>query len=64
MEHAYQFEFGMDWHTDEAYLAPRAFVRKIAVKSTSTKSLLCPLELKSLANGFNGIGVLILEIWS
>ena len=29
MEHAYQFEFGMDWHTDEAYLAPRAFVHYV-----------------------------------
>lgn len=25
LETAYQFEFGMDWHTDSAYFAPRAF---------------------------------------
>jgi len=25
LETAYQFEFGVDWHTDSAYFAPRAF---------------------------------------
>ena len=25
LETAYQFEFGLDWHTDTAYFAPRAF---------------------------------------
>jgi len=25
LETAYQFEFGVDWHTDNAYFAPRAF---------------------------------------
>ncbi|MDF1583094.1 MAG: TonB-dependent receptor [Methyloprofundus sp.] len=25
MENAYQFEFGIDWHTDVAYFAPRVF---------------------------------------
>jgi len=65
-EAAYQFEFGADWHTDEAYFAPRAFVHYVddyiqgtPSDSIEAKQLRCPTTDACPVLQFNNIQALL-----